>query len=166
MSAEPSQRLRLVDDNGEVRDYTGCPRCKEVQLGDVENLEAANRKLHRQVKSMQRDRAAERLTDPRRWEILRLIEHWKQATGHPKAKASADRFDLVKARLAEGYSVEEVELAIEGLGAFPYVGPQGRMKEGEPKQRHDRLGIALDGGEALERFANLGAEERGWGRGA
>lgn len=165
MSTEPKSHLRVVTDvdeeTGEIQARSaGCPRCKEVQIGDVENAEAEIRRLNRRIKAMERDRDAERLTDPLRWEILRLIEHWKTATGHPRAKTSSDRFDIVKARLKEGYSAEEIELAIEGLAGYPYVTSSGRAKTGPRKDRHDRLGIALESGEKLERFANLGAEAR------
>lgn len=155
-----AQRLRVVSEDGELVGERGCERCREVQVGDVENLEAANRRLHRQIKELQRNRDAERAVDPERWEIKRLIELWKTETGHTKSRTSADRFDLVKARLKEGYSAEDIELAIVGIGTFRYVTDTGRSREGTPKERHDRLGIALGGGEALERFANLGAEAR------
>lgn len=156
----PSQRLRIVDENGEVADYIGCPRCAEVQLGDVENLQAANRKLLRELKAARRNRAAERAADPARWDILRLIEKWKVETGHPKAISSADRFDLIKARLGEKYTAEHIELAIEGLAKYPYVTKDGRSMTGTKKERHDRLGIALASGESLERFAVMGHEAR------
>jgi hypothetical protein len=73
---------------------------------------------------------------------------------------AGDRFDVVKARLAEGYSPEQIELAIVGIGAHRYVGPEGRMRAGKATQRHDRLGIALGGGESLERFAVLGHQAK------
>lgn len=98
-------------------------------------------------------------------EIVELIERWKAGTGHPKSKTSGDRIKLVKARLKDGYSVEQLELAIDGIAAYPYVGTGGqRFRDGKPGQRHDRLGIALGGGEAVEKFAVLGHEARkaGW----
>jgi hypothetical protein len=158
-------RLRIVTDvdgqTGEVQASSpSCPRCREVEIEDVENLQSEVLRLNRKIKAMKRDRDAERLTDPQRWEILRLIEYWKTATGHPRARFSGDRFDLVKARLTEGYSPDEIELAIDGIAAKPYVGSSGRMATGEPGQRHDRLGICLKGGEDLERFAVIGHEAR------
>lgn len=163
MSAPAEQsHLRVVDGQGEVHDYDsyGCPRCKEVQIGDVQLLETRCRKLERHIKNLERDKQAERELDPNRWEVKRLIELWKEKTNHPRARISADRFDMVKARLAEGYEVEEVELAIEGLAAYPYVNAKGRSATGKRSERHDRLGIALTNGEALERFANMGHEVR------
>jgi hypothetical protein len=81
---------------------------------------------------------------------------------HPNSNAhAADRFDMVQARLREGYTPEQIAMAIDGIAAMPYVGPQGRQSHnGRGSKRHDRLGIALGSGEALERFANLGAQAR------
>jgi hypothetical protein len=63
--------------------------------------------------------------------------------------------------LKEGYTPEQIELAIDGIAANPYVGPQGRQSHnGRGSKRHDRMGIALGSGEDLERFANLGAQAR------
>lgn len=157
MSARPD--LRLV--NTETGELAGCDRCSEVQVGDVENLEREVSSLLRKIRRLERDADAERQADPNRVSILVLIERWKEATDHPKSNANAaDRFDVIRARLAEGYTVEQLELAIDGIGAFRYVVNGNRVPEGKPGQRHDRLGIALGGGEAVERFANLGHRAR------
>lgn len=98
-------------------------------------------------------------------EIKALVERWKKATGHTKSKVSGDRVKWVKSRLKDDYSIEELELAVDGIAAYPYVGTGGqRFAKGKPSQRHDRLGIALGGGEAVERFAVLGhqARQAGW----
>lgn len=145
----------VVDNEGQVHD--GCPRCREVGYEDVQNLEAENRRLLRKVKQYERDKQAERENDPQRSAIIDLIERWKMATGHPRANAhSADRFDLVKARLREGYGIEDLKLAIDGIGHYRYVVNGQRSRRGTPGQRHDRLGICLGGGEQVEKFANLG----------
>lgn len=157
--SRPHLRAVVSGETGEI--HTGCPRCEDVGVEDLELAERRIRKLERQIRAMERDRAAEREKDPQRAEIMRLIELWKLRTNHPRANVNAgDRFDVVKARLMEGYSVEQIELAIEGISAWPYVGPEGRMRAGKATQRHDRLGIALGGGESLERFGVLGWQAR------
>jgi hypothetical protein len=153
--------LRVVVDRENGIVHQGCPRCEDVNVEDVTNLERENRRLMRKVREMERDREAERQQDPERQTILSLIERWKLKTGHPKSNANAgDRFDAVKARLREGYTVEQLELAIDGIGAFPYVVNGQRLPEGKRSQRHDRLGIVLKGGEDVERFAVLGHHAR------
>ena len=107
---------------------------------------------------------------PKGAEIVAVIERWRTGTGHTQAKVSADRVKLVKARLRDDYPIasEEpeptIELAVDGICAFPYVVNGQRMQTGKPSQRHDRLGIALAGGEKVEEFARHGwaARKAGW----
>jgi hypothetical protein len=129
-----------------------------VPKGDLENAEAEIRRLRRRVKAHERKEEDQRQANPNRQLILSLIERWKRATNHPKSVNSSDRFDIIQARLKDGYTPKQIEMAIDGIAAMPYVGPQGRQSHnGRGSKRHDRLGIALGSGEALERFANLGA---------
>lgn len=110
---------------------------------------------------------------PQGAEIVALIERWKLGAGHPKSKVSADRVKLVKARIKDGYAITDddpfpdhatLELAIDGIAAHPFVVNGQRVPAGKPSQRHDRLGIALGGGEEVEKFARLGyaARKAGW----
>ena len=93
-------------------------------------------------------------------EIIGLIERWKIATGHPKSKTSADRVKLIKSRLRDGYSVEQIELAIDGLASHPFVVNAQRRAEGKDSQRYDQLEHCLKGGQKLEQFAVLGHQAR------
>lgn len=160
MPSKPHLRAVVDGESGELH-ARPCPRCEDVELGDLENAERRLRKLERQIRAMERDQEAARKADPQRAVILGLIDAWRRHTSHPKANVNAgDRFDVVKARLAEGYAPEQIELAIIGIGAYRYVGPEGRMRAGKATQRHDRLGIAIGGGESLERFAVLGHQAK------
>lgn len=157
--AKPHLRAVVDGETGEL--HTGCPRCQDVAVGDLDNAERRIRKLEREKRALEEDQMAKREADPQRQVILDIVDKWRIATGHPKANIyAADRFDVVKARLRENYTVEQVELAVEGIGAFRYVVDAQRVRHGSPSQRHDRLGIALGGGEALERFAVLGHQAR------
>lgn len=132
-----------------------------MQLQDLELAERRIRKLEREKRALEEDAMAKREGDPQRQVILELIDKWRRCTGHPKANIyAADRFDVVKARLRENYTVEQIELAVEGIGAFRYVVDAQRVRHGSPGQRHDRLGIALGGGENLERMAVLGHQAK------
>lgn len=160
MPAKPHLRAVVDGESGELH-ARPCPRCEDVELGDLENAERRIRKLERQIRALERDQEAARQADPQRKIVLERIENWKRLTGHPRANINAgDRFDVVKARLAEDYTPEQLDGAIYGLAKFPFVGPEGRMRQGKPNQRHDRLGIALGGGEAVERFFNLGIQAK------
>lgn len=155
--SEASLRLVEVDsETGEVAG-DGCARCRDVEIDDYANLEKENRRLLRKINQLERDKEETRQKDSNRSKILELIELWKVETGHLRSNAhSADRFDIVKARLKEGYTFEQLELAVRGMGACPYVVNGQRVSEGKPGNRHDRLGIALGSGEQVEKFANIG----------
>jgi hypothetical protein len=89
---------------------------------------------------------------------VRIVEVWREVTNHPNAKVSRDRIELVKARLKDGYNLDQIELAVRGLGANPYVVNAKRSPTGKPSQRYDQMKHALSGGEKLEALANLGAQ--------
>jgi hypothetical protein len=101
---------------------------------------------------------------PRGAEIVALVERWKQGAGHPNSKVSGDRIKLVKSRLKDDYTIEQLELAVDGICSHPYVTNGHRTTAGHDSNRHDRLGIALGGGEKVEEFARLGyaARKAGW----
>lgn len=132
---------------------------RDTIAGLLDIIERDGRRIGSLERQIKEDESADH--HPRGKEIKSLIKRWKTATGHTRSKISGDRVKTIKSRLAEGYTVEELELAIDGIAAFPYVGTGGqRFREGKKANRHDRLGIALGGGEAVERFAVLGYEAR------
>lgn len=168
-SQNGNHQARLDLETGELT----CPRCEHLKPGDLENAEEEIRALRRQVKALKRDKIAERLEHVERRKVLAVIQLWADLTHHPKANINAaDRFDFVVARRKEQYPygdpVEEppaepcptICLAVEGLAANPYATKNGRASHGDPKDRHDRIGIALGSGEALERFARWGLQAR------
>lgn len=157
---KPHLRAVVDGETGQIHAHA-CPRCEDVQLQDLELAERRIRKLEREKRALEEDQMAKREADPQRQVILGIVDKWRIATGHPKANIyAADRFDVVKARLGEGYEPRDIELAIEGIGARPYVIEGQRVKHGNKGQRHDRLGIVCGGGEQIEKFAVIGYEAR------
>ncbi len=153
------------------RDYIH-PETGEIYVPkeDLENVEAELRKVRRRVKALERGKEKEREAYRERSKVIAAITYYAELTGHPNMNVNAsDRFDMIVQRRKEQYPfgdpLEEAPqepcaticLAIEGLAAFPYVGPQGRQSHnGGGSKKHDRMGIALGAGEDLERFARLG----------
>lgn len=152
--------LQLVNpETGELVDPGTCPGCKtrdDEIAGHVRTIRSQSAAIGRLERQVDEDPQLH----PQRKEITALIDRWREATGHPRAKHSKDRFDVIKARLRDGYTLDQLELAIDGIAAFPYVINGQRVSQGKPSQRHDALSLALKGGENLERFANLGARAR------
>lgn len=112
-------------------------------------------------------------THPKGAEIVALIERWKRGTDKPTAKAGATRVKLVKARLKDGYplasedelpSEPTLELAIDGLCAYPFRVYDRRLRDGKPANRDDDLTAALKDEKHVEEMARLGfkARREGW----
>lgn len=167
-------RLHLVNKaTGEVveqprddRDYR-ISDLEDRNAGLVKTIELQARRIGNLERRIEEEE--DPTSHPKGAEILALIERWKRGSGHPKAKTSADRVKLVKARLRDGYEISSeewlppeptLELAVDGLCTFPYTVNGMRVKEGSASHRHDRLGIALGGGESVERFARMGYQAR------
>jgi hypothetical protein len=137
-----------------------CSQCEEMEA-ELLGLLATTRSQAKQIGRLERE--VKRLDDaevhhPQRKEIVRIVEVWREVTNHPNAKVSRDRIELVKARLKDGYNLDQIELAVRGLGANPYVVNAKRSPTGKPSQRYDQMKHALSGGEKLEALANLGAQ--------
>lgn len=158
--------LRVVDpETGELR-APGCDNCASLKAkvqglqGDYDALTGQLATVVRQRDALKRDKDLTRQKHPKRAEVVEVFEHWcqrrEQHTGRPcRSKLSADRFDAVKARLNEGYTVAELKLAIDGATAFPYVVNAQRVAEGAGPRRDD-LELVARGGRRLEELAVLG----------
>lgn len=86
--------------------------------------------------------------------VQRVFEAWREAAGHPGAKLTKDRREKVTARLREGYTVEEILLAVtEGWRHDPWPA----------RADNNDLVILLRTGPQLEKFRNL-ARKAGDGR--
>lgn len=141
-----------------------------VPIEDLQNAEAELRKARRRIKAYERGKEKEREAYRERSKVIAAISYYAELTGHSNLNVNAaDRFDMIVAIRKERYPFGDpledppenpcatICLAIEGLAAMPYVGPQGRQSHnGAGSKRHDRMGIALGAGEDLERFARFG----------
>lgn len=174
MEAATAPRLKLVDPTtGELVD-----RDPDSRIRDLEDLNAGLRvtvdKQAREIGTLKRKLTADDPeVHPQRAAIHKLIDRWREACNHPKAKAGTARVKLVAARIKDGYPVtsEEwlpseptLELAIDGLAAYPYRVFNRRYAEGKPADRDDDLTAALKDEKHVELCARLGykARQAGW----
>jgi len=132
--------------------------CEATILGLLTTVEKQAKEIGNLARKLEAEDPMEH--HPKRREISEVIDYWKDRCNHKNSRNSKDRFDLVRARLTDGYDFEQIRLAIDGLAAFPFVVNAQRRSEGKPSQRYDQLKHALKGGTELERFANLGHQAR------
>lgn len=154
---------KLVDpETGELVDPDSRILDLEDQIaGHITTIKAQSRRIGQLERQLTADDPEHH---PQKAEIFDVIAHWQKVTDHPNAKPSKDRFDLVRSRIKDGYELEQIKLALDGIGAYRYVVNAQRKTHGNPSQRYDQMEHALKGGQKLERFANLGHEARkqGW----
>lgn len=81
-------------------------------------------------------------------DVRELFEFWQQRCGHPNAKFTDGRRRKLAARLREGYSPEQIRVAIEGAAVDAYTNDQGKT--------FDDLELICRTGEKLESFIERG----------
>ena len=176
-----SNHLRLVSDNpdhsfpwpltGELISLPDAhARIKELHEGK----EAMKRLLEeREVKYRRQERQLQEEADPRNHpngrEIQELFARWQAGSGHHKTKLGLNRIKLVKARLKDGYPIKgedeaSLELAIDGICAYPYAVYDRRSATGRKQDRRDDFELALKDEKHVESLARLGWKARrdGW----
>lgn len=52
--------------------------------------------------------------------VTEIFDYWKSVMAHPNAKLHDDRRRVVKARLKDGFTVDEIKLAIDGCKLSPH----------------------------------------------
>lgn len=77
-----------------------------------------------------------------------LFEHWREVCHHPQAKPTQERLRAIRARLKEGYTVDQITAAIGGAAVAAFVDDRGK--------RHDDLTLICRNGSKLEDFIARG----------
>lgn len=82
--------------------------------------------------------------------IRELFGYWQQRCSHEGAKLTEGRRRKVTARLREGYSPDQIRVAIDGAAVAPFINDQGK--------RFDDLELICRTGEKLEDFIARGEQ--------
>jgi hypothetical protein len=164
--ARDHAHIRLVDEHGEL-----CPACEEKDE-EITGLEETIRlqagtigRLRRQVEQVDSID-----TDPKGREIRALFKRHQKATGKTNTKLGKPRVKLVRARLRDGFpfASEEaeptLELAIDGVAAFPYRVFNRRERTGRPSDLDNGFDRALQDEKHVEELSRYGwkAKQAGW----
>jgi len=84
---------------------------------------------------------------PAKEPVREVFEHWQAVMGKQGAKLTPRRRHLVKARLKDGYSAEQLKRAVDGCRGSAFH--QGANKDGT---RYDDLTLICRDGEHVEKF--------------
>jgi hypothetical protein len=91
----------------------------------------------------------------RKSEVEAVFNYWKDRTGHPDAKLTREREMKISGRLDEGYTVEQLQEAIEGCRGSPFH--QGDNERGH---RYDDITLICRSGSKVEQFVEMAREDR------
>lgn len=100
------------------------------------------------LKEKKRADARERVDGEQRT-VSDIFEYWKVRCRHLTAKPTRERLEKVKARLKEGYTVEQIRSAIDGAACGAFVNDSGK--------RFDDLELICRTGSKLESFIDRAA---------
>ena len=79
-----------------------------------------------------------------------VFSHWQNVHGKTKAKLTSQRLQKIKARLKEGYQVDQLCKAIDGVKLSPY-----HMGKNDTSTVYDDLTTILRDGAQVEKFSTL-----------
>lgn len=79
-----------------------------------------------------------------------VFDHWKTVMEKPTAKLTQGRYQKVACRLKEGYTVDQLKLAIDGCRASKF-----HMGENDTNMLHNDLELICRSGEKVEKFSDI-----------
>lgn len=103
----------------------------------------------KEINKKDKDKNLRRVADATR-QAEAVFDHWKLIMNHPGSQFDTKRKKVVKARLKEGYSVNDLKEAIEGMSNCPH-----NMGQNEQGIAYDRIGIVLKDAESIDRFRRM-----------
>jgi hypothetical protein len=141
---------------GKTREREGEAHGREEKTRGREG-EARGReeKAHRREGRVETSTAISRAGVQRKPEVETVFDYWKHRTGHPDAKLTREREMKIRGRLEEGYTVEELQQAVEGCRGSPFH--QGDNERGH---RYDDITLICRSGSKVEQFVEMARENR------
>lgn len=88
-------------------------------------------------------------------QIQQVFEHWKIVLQHDRARLDTKRTRMISSALAWGYSVEDLQLAIEGCAGSPF-----HMGDNDRNTIYDGLDLILRDADKIDRFMASGEQLR------
>jgi len=121
---------------------------------DYNGLDREVRFLRRRVGALERELQDKRESHAKAKEAKELFAYWAQATGHGRAALGPKRMKAVLAAL-QHHSLKDLEYAVDGCAAWPYVNHSGRAETGTSKERYDDIELICRDEIQVEKFMAL-----------
>lgn len=84
----------------------------------------------------------------------RVFVCWKETLDHPKARLDAKRRDLINRRIADGYSVDDLCIAIRGCSESPF-----HMGKNDRNTRYDDIMLICRDAKHVDQFLEIAQGE-------
>lgn len=83
--------------------------------------------------------------------VAEVFAHWKFLMGHDRARMDLKRAQVIRDRLRDGYTVEDLFLAIEGCASSAF-----HMGENDRRQVYDSITLILRDADHVDKFISMG----------
>ena len=84
-------------------------------------------------------------------DVAAVFAHWKAIMGHERARMDLKRAQVIRDRMRDGYTVEDLYLAVEGCASSAF-----HMGENDRRQVYDSITLILRDADHCDRFIALG----------
>ena len=84
-------------------------------------------------------------------QVLQVFQHWKDTMGHKRARMDLKRAQVIRDRLRDGYSVEDLTLAIDGNAASDW-----HQGNNDRRMKYDAIELILRDAAHVDRFIAMG----------
>jgi uncharacterized phage protein (TIGR02220 family) len=122
---------------------------KQVCNGNVTPSSSSSSSTSLKEKEIKKEKKERILTDADP-SVLEIFSYWQKAMNHPDAKFSSERKRKIKARLKDGYTIEQCKQAIDNCHGSSY-----HMGGNEEGIVHDDIELIFRNSTKFERFLNL-----------
>lgn len=82
--------------------------------------------------------------------IEEVFNYWKTTMQHERARLDAARSKVIKARLENGYSVEDLKMAIDGCAKSDF-----HMGQNSRGQKYDAITLILRDADHVDKFLDI-----------
>ena len=88
-------------------------------------------------------------------EVAEIFSYWRDIMGHTRAKMDIKRAQVIRDRLRDGYTVEDLCLAIDGCASSSF-----HMGMNDRHTAYDSITLILRDADHVDRFISMGEQAR------
>lgn len=148
----PDARVFDLNVNFPDQDLPDVGQMTVIRQSDDEQVSARKEEKRSRSRNEEKDIRPVALDDsPSQSDSVRTVfDHWKRTMNHPKALLDAKRDRVIRARLKDGYTAEQLCLAVDGCKASEF-----HMGANDSHQVYDDIELICRGAANVEKFISM-----------